>query len=192
MYTMNLVNETIEITLNNGEFENHYTIKKDEYVELIVTFNGFSENITRYNTIQEIVEDREYIINILEIYDKSGDFGNIFEELFYGNHFKGYKNEKVNVERNGNETTFKSYVGDITIHNDSCMEIGEQINVYICEDYIGTTNKEWNEKNIILGDINIPKIRNEIQNYINTLSYIGKDELLKMAMRLFPNHYIED
>lgn len=203
MYNVRESNNQIILTLVDWEGNTFiHTIKKDEWGDLIICYLEHIEKVTRYDNLCDILEDREYFINCLEICDKSGDFGNLYEEIIYGNYFKNsiYNiNHKIVVGMDSEkyQITFKTFLGNFIIQNDLNEECG-QLNILIGEKYIGTFNDY--SPYFILGGLNIAKMKTDIEKYLNELNanlisylkgYTQKDiewELIKMIMRLFPNH----
>lgn len=198
MYTIKEMNNTMILNLidmSGDEFE--YIIKKDEWGDLVICYLDHIEKVTRYDNLCDIIEDREYIIKCLENNDKSGDYGNLFEDIVYGKHFKGdIHNHKIDIESDSTkyQTTFNTFLGKFIIQNDLNIEI-QQLNIMLDENtYIGTFNNH--SPYIILGGLNIAKMKTEVEKYLNEFSENNYNldssnverELIKMIMRLFPNH----
>jgi hypothetical protein len=196
MYSMKRIENEIHLTLNDSEGEMDYVLKLDEYNDLVIACHGIVDKITRYNHIYEILDDKEYIVKTLDKYNTKDDFSNIFKDLFYGFHYKGGKNHKVNVKTDGYITTFKTSFGNITFQNDIHTFENPGLGILIDDYIIG--NVIDIEPLSTLGEFDIFKVKRMIEIYINETEinthHSGNNlvgccrELVKMVMRLFPNY----
>lgn len=192
---MKRIGKEIHITLKDSEGEMDYVLKLDEYNDLVIACHGITEKITRYNHIYEILDDKEYIVKTLDKYNTDDDFSNIFEDLFYGFHYKGEKNHKVNVKTDGYITTFETSLGNVVFQDDITTFENPGLGILIEDHIIG--NVIDIDSLTTLGEFDIYKVKRMIEKYINEMEInhnhpshplIGfQRELVKMVMRLFPN-----
>ena len=114
MYTLKIEKDIVTLTLSDKVGETNITIEYDKDGDLIVKgADMFEDKITRYNTINEIKKDIVYFKNILNKYNTDNDFSNVFEELFFTNHYKTKTaNHKIKYYQTLLSTTFHTLFGD--------------------------------------------------------------------------------